>query len=172
MWIVMQIYLGPMIGQLTQIHGIIQRMFGWFLMLILAKLTGRFGRVTTMTIIASLATRIIRPGPIYSLFVGLGYAMGGFTFDLLYTFSFDYLENRSLKIYLLGISIFSGIIAFIPYLLLKFSSLGFYGFTIWIPFYSISMLRSLILNVLGTSIGISILPQIEVWSSKVKIIQI
>jgi hypothetical protein len=166
----MQIYLGPMIGQLIQIHGVIQRMFGWFLMLILAKLTGRFGRVTTMSVIASLATRIIRPGPIYSLFVGFGYAIGGFTFDLLYSFSFDFFQNRSWKIYLLGISIFSGIIAFIPYLLFKFFALGFYGFTIWIPFYSISMLRSLILNVLGTSIGISILPQIKVWSSKVRII--
>jgi len=70
LWIVTQMYLGPMIGQLTDIHGVTQRVFGWFLMLILVRLTRRFGRVTTMSIIASLVTRIVRPITLYSIFVG------------------------------------------------------------------------------------------------------
>ncbi len=65
-WIVSEIYFGPMISQLTHIHGVIQRLIGWFLMLILAELTGRFGRVTAMVIAASIATRIIRPMRIYA----------------------------------------------------------------------------------------------------------
>ena len=38
LWIVSQIYLGPIIGQITHVHGVIQRMFGWLLMIILARL--------------------------------------------------------------------------------------------------------------------------------------
>jgi len=33
-WVVSQIYLGPVIGQLTTLHGLVQRFMGWFLMLI------------------------------------------------------------------------------------------------------------------------------------------
>ena len=86
LWIVSQLYLSPVIFQITRQHGVTQRVMGWFLMLTLARLTGKFGRVTAMATIASLATRIIRLGAPYSWFVGLGYALGGLTFDL-YTFS-------------------------------------------------------------------------------------
>jgi len=133
---------------------------GWFLMLTLARLTGKFGRVTAMAAIVSLATRIIRMGPAYSWFVGLGYALGGLTFDFLYFFPIvKNLKGRAEKTYLLGISVFSGTVALIPYIFFKFSVLGFYGFLIWwIP------LRAFV----GTLTGISILPQIEVWASKVR----
>ena len=33
-WVVSQIYLGPVIGQLTTLHGLVQRFMGRFLMLI------------------------------------------------------------------------------------------------------------------------------------------
>lgn len=60
-WIVSQIFLGPWIGQITRQHGVINRLVGWLLMVVLAELTGRFGRVSLMSATAALATRIIRP---------------------------------------------------------------------------------------------------------------
>lgn len=169
LWIVSQLYLGPLISQTTNVHGVTQRVMGWFLMLTLAKLTGRFGRVTAMATIASLATRAIRLGRPYSWFVGFGYALGGLTFDLLHFFpAAKNLKGRAEKTYLLGISVFSGTVALIPYMLFKFSVLGFYGFLIWIPLYAYSSIKSVALSALGTLIGISILPQIEVWASKVR----
>jgi hypothetical protein len=169
LWIVSQIYLGPVIGQITRVHGVIQRMFGWFLMITLAGLTGQFGRVTAMAVVTSSATRIIRPGPVYSLFVGFGYVLGGLTFDVLYFLSFrKRVRGKTRKLYLIGISAISGIIALIPYVLFKLSSLGFYPFLIWIPLYSITMIRSVTLNVLGTITGITILPRIKVWAYKTK----
>jgi len=168
LWIVSQIYLGPVIGQLTQVHGVVQRFFGWFLMLILALLTGRFGRVTAMASITSLATRIIRPGQIYSLFVGLGYALGGLTFDLLFFLpKARRFGGNTARVYLLSISAVSAAVASIPYLLFKLWTLGYFGFMFWVPLYSYEMARSTVLSVLGTLVGISIAPKIEMWAPKI-----
>jgi len=126
LWIVSEVYLGPVISRITPVHGVIQRVLGWFLMLVLARLSGRFGRVTAMAAIASSVTRIIRPGRIYALFVGFGYALGGFTFDLLYFFPLARnLKGKAEKTYFLGISTLSGAIALVPYLLFNLSLLGF-----------------------------------------------
>lgn len=169
LWIVSEIYLGPVISQITQVHGVVQRALGWLLMLTLAALTGRFGRVATMAFIVSTATRIIRPGQIYSLFVGFGYALGGLAFDLLYFFPIaKNLNGKAERVYLLSISLFSGAIALIPYLLFNLSVLGFHNFIIWFPFYTPNMVKSVALNVFGTLIGISILPRIQVWAPKIK----
>jgi len=138
-------------------------------MLTLAALTGKFDRVTAMATIASLATRIIRLGAPYSWFVGLGHAFGGLTFDLLYFFPIaKNPEGRAEKTYLLGMSVFSGTVALIPYILFNFSVLGFYGFLVWISLYAYTAIKNVALNVLGTLIAISVLPQIEVWASKIK----
>ena len=135
-------------------------------MLALAELTGKFGRVTMMAATASIATRILRPGRLYSIFVGFGYALGGLTFDLLYFFPLGKkLGKKTWKIYLLGISVLSAAVSFVPYLLYKFSVLGPYGFLGWIPFYIFSMVRSIALTVVGTTIGISVMPQIDIWRS-------
>jgi hypothetical protein len=169
LWIVSQLYLSPVIFQITRQHGVTQRVMGWFLMLTLARLTGKFGRVTAMAAIASLATRIIRLGAPYSWFVGLGYALGGLTFDLLYFFPITKnLKWGTKRTYLLAISLVSGTIALIPYILFKFSVLEFYGFLVWISLYAYTAIKNVALNVLGTSIGISALPQIEVWASKIR----
>lgn len=169
LWIVSQLYLGPVISQMTHVHGVIQRVVGWFLMLTLAWLTGRFGRVTAMAAVASSATRIIRPGRVYSLFVGLGYALGGLTFDLLYFLPVtEKLEGRTKKAYLLGISALSGVVALIPYYLIyRLWITSFEGFIIWISLNIPRMINSVILNVLGTFVAISVLPQIEAWALKV-----
>jgi hypothetical protein len=169
MWIVSQLYLSPIIFQITRQHGIIQRVMGWLLMLTLARLTGKFGRVTAMAAIASLATRIIRLGAPYSWFVGLGYALGGLTFDLLFFFPPAMnLKWGTKRTYLLAISLVSGTIVLIPYILFKFSVLDFYGFLVWISWYAYIAIKNVALNVLGTSIGIVALPQIEVWASKMR----
>jgi len=159
LWITSQIYLGPLVGRLTGEHGVIQRFLGWLLMLLMARLTNRFGRVTLMATIVSLATRIIRPGALYALFIGLGYALGGLIFDLLYFFSSK--EDRSRKTLLLSISLISGLIASIPYMLYRFAFLGFYGFLMWLPFYLPDLVRGTLLSVAGTLTGLLIIPKVE-----------
>jgi len=122
-----------------------------------------------MASIASSATRIIRLGQVYSLFVGFGYALGGLIFDLLYFLpAAKNLKGWAKRTYLLGISAFSGAVALIPYLFYRFYLLGFYCFLLWVPFYTPDMVISVALSVLGTSIGMSILPQIEVWASRIR----
>lgn len=159
LWITSQIYLGPLIGGLTGQHGVIQRLLGWLLMLLMARLAGKFGRVTLMAIVTSLATRIIRPGPLYALFVGLGYALGGLIFDLLY-----FLLPKALnaeKACILIISLISGVVASMPYMFYRFAFLGFYGFLIWFPFYLPDFIKSMLLSVAGTLTGLFIYPRIE-----------
>ena len=171
LWVVSQIYLGPTISQLTQVHGAVQRVLGWLLMLTLAELTGKFGRATMMAAIASLASRIIRLGRIYSLFVGFGYALGGLAFDLLYFLPItEKLEGRKKKAYLLGISVVSGAVALIPYYLVyRLWVMSSEGFIIWISLNIPRMINSVVLNVLGTLIGISLIPQFEVLASKITV---
>ena len=164
-WIVCQIYLGPTISRVTQIHGVAQRTVGWFLMLILAYLTQKFGRVTMMSVIASLATRIARPVRLYSIFVGAGYAIGGLAFDLLFFMPFFHLRASSScrkLCYLLVISLLSSLASFFPYILFNFFLLDLSFFLLsFLPLYSISMIKSVTLGMVGTSIGFGILPRIE-----------
>lgn len=161
-WIVSQIYLGPIIGQITKQHGVVQRVVGWLLMLILAELTGKFGRVSIMATVAALVTRLIRPGPLYALFVGAGYALGGITFDLLFFMPLAHnFSGKTRYAYLLTIAVLSGVVAFIPYLLYKLYFLGIYAFIVWIPVYAYGMVRGVLLSVLGTLAGLSITPQIK-----------
>jgi len=170
LWIVSQIYLGPVISQVTHIHGVIQRVMGWFLMLTLAELTGRFGRATAMAAIASLVTRIIRPGRAYAVFVGFGYALGGFIFDLFYFLPIvGRLKGKARVAYILVASAFSGVIALVPNMLFNLWLLTPLGFLMWIPFYLLqSGIKSVALSVLGTLIGVSFLPRLEFWSSKIR----
>jgi len=154
-WIVSQIYLGPWIGQITQQHGIINRIVGWLLMLVLAGLTGRFGRATAMSFIAAFATRIVRrSASLYALTVGLGYALAGFIFDMLFFLPYtESLGGKTRKACLLAASIISGIIALASYLIFKFSMLGPYGFLALLPKYAYSLDKGTLLSFLGTFIG-------------------
>lgn len=169
-WIGSQFYLGPIIGQMTQMHGMVNRLVGWLLMLVLAEQTGKFGRVSTMAAIASLVTRIVgsqRTSPLETFFVGLGYALGGLTFDLLFFFPFtNSFQGRMRNSYLLAIAVFSGTIAAVPYLLSKVYFLGVYGFTLWFPLNSYRVAKDIILSVLGVSIGLSTLPRLNIWRLK------
>lgn len=127
-------------------------------MLITARITGGFGRVTIMATISSLATRISRSIQVYALFVGLGYALGGLTFDLLYFLPKS--PNLSRK-YIIFVSLISGVAASMPYMLLYLFTLGFYGFSIWFPLYLPDMVKSVALSITGALAGMSISPLIE-----------
>lgn len=169
LWIVSQIYLGPIISQTIQVHGVIQRFVGWLLMLVLAELTGKFGRVSIMATVAALATRIIRAGRAYAWFVALGYALGGLTFDMLFFISFtSNFKGRTRKVNLLFISLVSGALALVPYLLFKLFSLSLYPFIVWIPTYAPKAVKNVVLNILGTLTGLSILPKMEAWKPKIR----
>jgi hypothetical protein len=169
-WIVSQIYMGPIIGKITRQHGVINRLIGWLLMLVLAELTGRFGNVTVMSAVAASATRIIRQSPSpYALSVGLGYALGGLVFDLLYFLPItERMKGRSRKIFILGSSVLSGVIASVPYLLFKLCMLGLYGFLALSTWYAYSVAKGTALSLFGTLIGLSFASKLKPWKEQVR----
>jgi len=172
LWIVSEIYFGPIISQTIHVHGVIQRFLGWLLMLVLAELIGKFGRVSIMAAVAALTTRMIRrSASLYIWMVGLGYALGGLTFDLLFFMPFtSKFEGRTRKAYLLIISLVSGALALVPYLFFKLFAFDWnlIAFIASDPTYPLDAVKSVILNVLGTLTGLSILPKMEAWKSKIK----
>jgi len=170
-WIVSQIYLGPVISQITQVHGVIQHLVGWLLMLILAELTGKFGRVSIMAAVAALATRVIRRSALlYIWVIGLGYALGGLVFDLLFFVPFaNNLRGKNRNAYLLTISVLSGAVVLVPYLFFKLYTLGIYTFIAFTPECVYSLVKDSILSFLGTLIGFSVLPQIKAWSTRIRV---
>lgn len=169
-WAAAQMSLGPIIGQITGIHGVIQNLVGWLLMLIVAELTGKFGRVSIMVAVAALATRMIRISPaLYVWVVGLGYALGGLTFDLLFFIPIvNNFEGKGRKAYIVTISLISGVIANVPYVLFKLFTLLLPAFIIWFPTYVPLAVKDFVLNVLGALIGLSILPLIKPWRTRIR----
>jgi len=156
-WIGAEITLGPIIGRLQlgpfTMHGSVNRIVGWFLMLLLARLTGKFGRVSVMSLVASLGTRVTRLSAIEGFVVGAGYVLGGIVFDALY-FAFvvpsGRLKSESLaKTRILAVSTLSGLSAILPYLLLKLSVLGVLGFLILSPQYFYSAVKGTVLSLVG-----------------------
>jgi hypothetical protein len=169
-WVVSQIYFGSIIGQVTRVHGVAQRLVGWLLMLILAELTGKFGRVSIMAAVAAVATRIVRrSASLYVWVLGLGYFLGGLTFDLLFFIPFTKnLEGKTRKVYLLTISVLSGLVVLIPYLFFKLYTLGIHSFIAFIPKYAYSTIKGPLLSFLGTFIGLSSLSKIKPWTMKIR----
>jgi len=139
-------------------------------MLVLAELTGKFGRVSIMSTTAAFATRIVRrSASLYALTIGLGYALAGFTFDIFFFLSFaNNLGKRTRRFYILATSIISGIVALVPYLIFKFSMLGLYGFLALSPIYAYSLVKGASLSFLGTLIGLFLMPKVEMWKTKFK----
>lgn len=99
----------------------------------------------------------------------MGYALGGLTFDFLFFLPLvSRFEGKTRKAYLLVISLVSGMLASVPYMLFKFLTLSPEAFIIWIPVYIPEMAVEVILSVLGVLIGVSILPLIRPWSTRIK----
>jgi hypothetical protein len=150
-----------LIGSITHIHGVANRVVGWMLMLILASLTPRLGRVTLMATISALATRVLRRSfSAYSLTVGLGYALGGLVFDLLFFKMNRKVANPSAR-YVVSISLISGLLASMPYLAYKYLTLGHIAFLVLLPTYMYSLIRNVILSGLGALLGYSVLPRMQ-----------
>lgn len=168
LWVTAQVALGPLLGHLTPIHGIMQRLVGWLLMVLLAGIVQHFGRVSLMATIAALATRIIRQsGALYIWVVGLGYAFGGFTFDVLFFLPHtQQLTGRRRHGYLLLISGLSGAFAVVPYLLFKLATMTSTAFLVWLPLYLPTAITNVALNVLGTAMGLSLLPLVTPWTRR------
>jgi hypothetical protein len=168
-WIASQFTLGPIIGRFSigpvSLHGVVNRVVGWMLMLILADSSARFGRVSAMSLIAALGTRIIRLSPITGLAVGAGYALGGITFDAI-------LSNRQTmslrgdlkKVLPLSASAISGALAIAPYILLKLSVLSLDAFLVLAPIYIVSTIKGIFFSLVGTSLALSILPRVKAVS--------
>lgn len=169
LWVTAQVALGPLLGQLTPIHGIMQRLVGWLLMVLLAEIVQQFGRVSLMATIAALATRIIRQsGALYMWVVGVGYAFGGLSFDLLFFLPLARrLTGRHRHGYLLLISGLSGTCAVVPYLLFKLATMTSTAFLVWLPLYLPTAVTNIALNVLGTALGLSLLPLVLPWTRRV-----
>ena len=164
-WIGAEITLGPIIGRFAlgpfTMHGSVNRVVGWFLMFLLAKLTRKFGRVSVMSLVVSLGTRVTRLAAIEGFVVGVGYVLGGFVFDALYFtsgVSFGSPKSEGMtKTRLLVISTLSGLSAIVPYLLWKLSVLGFFGFLILSPQYFYSAVKGTVLSLVGVMVAIAVL---------------
>lgn len=164
-WMISESLLGPVLGRLSlgpfTLHGVVNRVVGWMLMYVLAKITGRFGRVTVMALIASMATRLTRLAPLEALVVGLGYSLGGFLFDvIIFLPSRTNLQGRAGVAHVFGASFASGLMASAPYLLLKLFLLGPFGFIAALLVYVYSTVKGVAFSLLGTYAGFLLLPRV------------
>lgn len=164
LWIAAEVTLGPVIGRVSlgplSMHGAIQHVVGWLLMVVVAELTNRFGRVTFMTAIAAVGTRAIRISLIEGMLVGLGYVIAGFLFDLLYfILSLKSVQKNRLPILLITVP--TSIITLLPYLAFRYYLLGPIAFLVLIPSYIFSMAKNVVFSIFGVLLALSILPRVE-----------
>jgi len=157
LWIAGQLVLSPMVGRLSlgplNLHGVVERVLGWFLMATMTWLTARFGRITLMASVAAIGTRLFRPPSFESITVGAGYALGGLVFDFLYFRtrahrSQDRFANR------FWIVLFSAMSASAPYLLWKVSTLGLPAFFLLSPLYALDVAKGLVFSSIGATLGL------------------
>ncbi len=162
LWIASQIVLGPLIHSVTHVSGVINRVLGWSLMLILARLSGKIGRVSLMSLVASLVTRVARRAT-YGMVMFFGYSLGGAVFDLLYFFPIGF-SRRTGRLHAVVISALSGTVVLVPYVIFKFWVLEPDVFAGFLPYYGYSALKGTILSIMGGVLGLLISPKVEgVW---------
>jgi hypothetical protein len=102
--------------------------------------------------------------------MGVGYAFGGLTFDLLFFLPLAWrLTGRHRHGYLLLISGLSGTGAVVPYPLFKLVTMTSTAFLVWLPLYLPTAVTNVALNVLGTALGLSLLPLVLPWTQRVLI---
>ena len=96
----------------------------------------------------------------------LGYSLGGVIFDLLYFFPMN-LRERAERMYIVVISVISGVAVLVPYVLFKFWVLGPDVFVVFIPYYAYSILKGTALSLVGVILGLIISPRVErVWPNE------
>lgn len=155
-WASSQYLLGPYLGRISigpiSLHGSANRIAGWFSMTVLSSITEGFGPTTLMSAVAAIATRPLRVQQLEGIIVGLGYFVGGLTYDVLKN---ALLQGRDAGTRgHLFLSLASALAASAPYLLYNLYFLGPLGFTVFAPAYSISVARTTLLSIFGTSLGI------------------
>ncbi len=159
LWIAGQLAFGPVVGQINlgplSLHGVIERVLGWFLMATMTWLTTGFGRITLMASVAAIGTRLFRPPSFESITVGAGYALGGLIFDLLY-FRIGAQRPKNRLASRFWIVPFSAITASAPYLLWKVSALGLPAFLLLSPVYVVYVAKGLIFSSIGGAFGLGI----------------
>ena len=157
LWIAGQLVLSPIVGRLSlgplNLHGVVERVLGWFLMATMTWLTARFGRITLMASVAAIGTRLFRAPSFESITVGAGYALGGLVFDLLY-FQTRAHRLRSQSVYGFWIVLFSAMSASTPYLLWKLSTLGLPAFLLLSPLYALDVAKGLAFSSIGATLGL------------------
>jgi len=168
-WIASQITLGPVIGRFSigpvSLHGVVNRVVGWMLMLVLADISAGFGMVSAMSLIAALGTRIIRLSPLTGFVVGAGYALGGLAFDAILSNRHSAgLRGAPKKLLPLFASAISGALAMAPYVLFKLSVLSLDAFLALAPVYAVSTIKGVLFSVVGTSLALSVLPRVKAAS--------
>lgn len=155
LWAALELLLGQIIGRISigpiSFHGAVNRIVGWFLMIILAEWTSSFGKITLMAMIASIITRIQRVRILEGLIVASGYVLAGFIFDILASIK----RNKGLYYYNI-IGIVTGFAAIIPYWISRIYILGFLGFAFSFPIYAYSAIKGLFFSMIGTNIGVTI----------------
>lgn len=172
-WIASQVTLGPLIGRLSigpfSMHGAINRIVGWSLMLILAEFCSGFGRVSAMAAISALATRVVRASPLEAVAVGAGYAVGGLVFDsVVHVPILTPLRTKYPSKYLIMASLVSGTSAMVPYLLLNLLVLGSSAFLSLIPLYVYSTAKGTFLSLLGTVLGLTLSPRLRKFGQQLR----
>jgi len=163
-WIASELYLGPMVGKISvgsfSFHGSVNRFVGWALMLILAEHSRRFGRVSSMSAISAIGTRFGRTNLVEGLFVGLGYFIGGLTFDALYLLT-SKIGLAGRKVALLLIAFVSSTFAMLPYIFFRLAILGPIAFTALAPVYVYSTLKGVGFSLLGVLAAVAIVPRLK-----------
>ena len=122
-----------------------------------------------MASIAALGTRMFRRSSyaLGGLAIGAGYALGGLTFDLLYTFQANNFKGLKRKTYLLIVAVISGAIASLPYLSYNLFVMGVLPFLLRSPIYVQSTIKGILFSCLGTLVGLSLSPKIRsLWPSR------
>jgi len=166
LWIAFQISLGPIVGRFRlgpfSLHGVVNLVVGWFLMLTLAEISRKFGRVSIMAIIAAIGTRSVRVQLIEGLIAGAGYALGGILFDMFFFMPVtNNLHGIRRYAYLLVISSISGLTVLFPYLLLELSVLSMPAFFAKTPLYAYSGVKNVIFSALGAALGLLVIPRVK-----------
>lgn len=149
--------MSPVIGRIVigplSFHGVINRVFGWFLMTIFTWLVGRFGRIALLASVAALGTRMFRVPSMESISVGVGYAIGGLVFDIVY-YPVYARGSKTEPLYGLLVAVVSAVATSIPYLLWKLTALGSEVFFLMSPVYAFDVLKGVVLSSLGTALGL------------------
>jgi len=165
-WIASQNSLGPVVGRFRlgplTFHGVVNHVVGWFLMLILAEVCRKFGRVSIMASIAAIGTRLVRISLAEALTAGAGYALAGILFDVLFFMPVtNNLRGKKRETYLIIISSITALIALIPYLLSELLVLSIPAFIAKTPLYAWFAIKNVIFSNIGTTLGLLILPQVK-----------